>query len=357
VIRTTSILGGWICGALVVYGQGASGPQTAAVARAAAEPGVLVRLVKENEAQREVLLVRRQGDVIFFRLTNSPPGVYSQFKAADWDEAEFKIQIPEPAAYLEASRRQWASAARRLHVAIAPALPFLDLPRNNVFEPAVRAAWYYVRAAQQAARRGEAGQADARTYYTAAYEVFREAGRAASWHPYGQCAAIRAMLCLVELGRLDEAEAGLAKFPEPEIGDMAWGVYWLARAQLYYAREQPRYALEAAILSYLHENKDVETFPDALMLAAQCYEDVNEVHRARDVYYEVARLFPGTDWGDEARARLVNIMDRRMTERPEDPNIAGIFFGTEENMNEKVRQFLKETEPKPNSSTTGDKQL
>jgi len=34
-----------------------------------------------------------------------------------------------------------------------------------------------------------------------------------------------------------------------------------------------------------------------------------------------------------------------MTAAPEDPNITGIFFGTEENMNEKVLKYLKETEP------------
>ncbi len=316
---------------------------TGAAARAV-EPGVLTRLVKQEKAVREVVLVRRQGPTIFFRLTNSPPGVYSQFTADEFDEAEFRIQIPEQAAYADAMARRWLNAARRLHAAVAPALPFLDLKQNNAFEPAVQAAWYYVRAAQQANRLGGTGQVEAAKWLGEAQRIFAAAGAAANWHPYGESAAIRAWMCLAELGRLDEAEAGLARQREPEIGDASWGVYWLARAQILYAREQPRPALDAAIRSYLHETKDVETFPDALMLAAQCYEDLNEVHRARDVYYEVARLFPGTDWGAEARIRLKTMMDTGMTAATEDPNITGIFFGTEENMNEKALKYLKETE-------------
>ncbi len=344
--RFAAILGGVVA---LAAGAGAqtAGPGAAATGTAArvVEPGVLTRLVKEDKVVREVVLVRRQGPTIFFRLTNSPPGVYSQFTADEFDEAEFRIQIPEQAAYADEFARRWLNAARRLHAAVAPALPFLDLKQNNAFEPTVRAAWYYVRAAQQANRLGGTGQVEAAKWILEAHRLFAAAGAAASWHPYGESAAIRAWMCLAELGRLDEAETGLARQREPEIGDASWGVYWLARAQILYAREQPRLALDAAVRSYLHENKDIETFPDALMLAAQCYEDVNEVHRARDVYYEVARLFPGTDWAIEARIRLKTMMDTGMTAAPEDPNITGIFFGTEENMNEKVLKYLKETEP------------
>lgn len=318
-----------------------------------AESGVLTRLVKEEKTAREVVLVRRQGPVILFRLTNSPPGVYSQFTPDEFDEAEFRIQIPEQAAYADAVARRWLHAARRLHAAVTPALPFLDLKQNNALEPTIQAAWYYVRAAQQANRLGGTGQVDAAKWLREAHRLFAAAGAAAGWHPYGESAAIRAWMCLAELGQLDEAEAGLARQREPDVGDASWGVYWLARAQILYAREQPRPALDAVIRSYLHETKDIETFPDALMLAAQCYEDINETHRARDVYYEVARLFSATDWAAEARIRLKTMMDMGMTAAAEDPNIAGIFFGTEENMNEKVMAYLKENESETAPTSPG----
>ena len=318
---------------------------TNAPAKPAAPAGVTVRLMKDGEPFREVILVKREGPDFFFRMTNSPPGVMSSFQTGDFDETEFRFTIPEEQAYAAALQRRWAQAAALLHAAIAPALPFLDLKENNATDAAITAGRYYLRAAQQAFKRGDAARPEADKWYTYAYALFTAAGRSAGWHPYGESAAIRAQMCLTEMGKLEEAAKGMAGVREPSPGDASYGVYWLARGRLLYAQEKPREALDAVVLSYIHENKDVETFPDALMLAAQCYEDVNEPHRARDVYYEVARLFPGTDWGDEARLRLKFIMENGMTAAGEDPNIAGIFFGTEEDMNALANAYLKESEP------------
>lgn len=320
--------------------------QTNAPAKPAAPEGVFVRLGKEGEAIREVILVKREGPEIFFRMTNSPPGVMSSFKVDAFDDAEFKVAVPEEKAYAAATQRRWAQAAVLLHGALTPTFPFLDLRENNATEPVMAAARYYLRAAQQATKRGEAGRPEAEKWYGYACALFAAAGRSANWHPYGESSVIRAQMCLIEIGKLDEAAKGLSAAREPAPGDASYGIYWLAKARLLYAQEKPREALDAAVQSVIHENKDVETFPDALMLAAQCYEDVNEPHRARDVYYEVARLFTGTDWGDEARLRLKFIMENGMTAAGEDPNIAGIFFGTEEDMNALASKYLKESEPK-----------
>lgn len=327
---------------------GLSAPaQTNAPAKPAVPDGVLTRLMKEGEAVREVILVKREGADIYFRMTNSPPGVLSSFKPELFEETEFRITLPEEKAYAAAFQRKWSQAAALLHGALIPTLPYLDLRENNAAESVMTAARYYLRAAQQALKRGgDAAKPEADKWYGYAYAMFTAAGRSAGWHPYGESCVIRAQMCLVELGRLDDAVKGLAAAREPSPGDGSWGVYWLARARLLYAQEKPREALDAVVQSYIHENKDVETFPDALMLAAQCYEDVNEPHRARDVYYEVSRLFPGTDWGDEARLRLKFVMENGMTTSGEDPNIAGIFFGTEEDMNALASKYLKESEPK-----------
>ncbi len=340
--------------ALLAAGLGASA-QTNAPAKPAAPEGVLVRLGKEGEAIREVILVKREGPEIYFRMTNSPPGVMSSFKVEAFDDAEFKVVVPEEKAYAASTQRRWAQAAALLHGALAPTFPFLDLRENNATEPVMAAARYYLRAAQQAFKRGEAGRPEAEKWYGYAHALFTAAGRSANWHPYGESSVIRAQMCLIEIGRLDEAAKGLAAAREPAPGDASYGIFWLAKARLLYAQEKPRDALDAAVQSVIHENKDVETFPDALMLAAQCYEDVNEPHRARDVYYEVARLFTGTDWGDEARLRLKFIMENGMTASGEDPNIAGIFFGTEEDMNALANKYLKESEPKaaPDATPAG----
>ncbi len=336
----------WIACAAALVAVAAPGQTSGPVRQAGAE-GVTVRLAKENEPLLEVILVKRQGPTVFYRMPNAPAGVMSQFAVDAYEEAEFRIEIPEEKAYAAALQRRWSTAGAILHNALLPTLPFLDLPENNAADPVMTAARYYLRAAQQAAKKGgDAAKAESDKWYQYAYGLFSAAARAKDWHPFGESCLIRAQICLLDLGRADEAEKGLAVARAPEPGDASYGVYWLAQARLLYAREKPREALDAVILSSIHETKDVETFPDALMVAAQCYEDVNEIHRARDVYYEVARLFTGTEWGDEARLRLKFIMENGMTKEAEEANITGVFFGSEEDMNVMADKYLTESEPK-----------
>lgn len=330
--------------------------QTSGPVRPAGAEGVTVRLARENEPLLEVILVKRQGSTIFYRMPNAPAGVMSEFESDAYHEAEFQVEIPEEKAYAAALQRRWSTAGAILHNALLPTLPFLDLPENNAADPVMTAARYYLRAAQQAAKKGgDAAKAESDKWYGYAYALFTAAARARDWHPFGEPCLIRAQICLLDLGKIDEAEKGLANARAPVPGDASHGVYWLAKARLLYAREKPREALESVIFSSIHETKDVETFPDALMLAAQCYEDVNEIHRARDVYYEVARLFTGTEWGDEARLRLKFVMENGMTAEAEEANITGVFFGSEEDMNTMATQYLKESEPtaKPEAGAAG----
>lgn len=336
----------WIAGAVVLMAVAAPG-QTSGPVRQAGADGVAVRLAKENEPLLDVILVKRQGPTIFYRMPNAPVGVMSEFQADTFEEAEFRIEIPEDKAYAAALQRRWSTAGAILHNALLPTLPYLDIRENNAAEPVMTAARYYLRAAQQAAKKGgDAAKAESDKWYGYAHGLFAAAARSKDWHWAGEPCLIRAQICLLDLGRIDEAEKGLAAVRAPSPGDASFGVYWLAKGRLLYAREKPREALEAVILSSIHETKDVETFPDALMLAAQCYEDVNEIHRARDVYYEVARLFTGTEWGDEARLRLKFIMENGMTDAGEEANITGVFFGSEEDMNAMAKKYLTESEPK-----------
>ena len=65
-----------------------------------------------------------------------------------------------------------------------------------------------------------------------------------------------------------------------------------------------------------------------------------DAYRARDVYYELARLFPGTEWQDLATARLRHIMAAGTTTEKEETSIANVFFGLDEDMNAKARELL-----------------
>ena len=127
---------------------------------------------------------------------------------------------------------------------------------------------------------------------------------------------------------------------EPNPDDDAYGAYNLAYAYLGYLREETLGAMENVVESIAFETKDVDTFPDALMLSARCYELQNSWHRARDVYYEVACLFRNTHWHDLAMDRLRFIVSEGLTTAKEQAQVSNVFFGVEEDMDKKVNELL-----------------
>jgi hypothetical protein len=132
----------------------------------------------------------------------------------------------------------------------------------------------------------------------------------------------------------------------PGRGDGSFGIYSLAQAKLRHARGDARAALDQLVPSLLYENKDVAVFPEALMLAAQCYEEINDIHRTRDVFYEVARVFPGTEWAEVAHERLVTIQRENLIGDAEDVAVTTVFFGGKDDMEQLVVEYLEKSEEK-----------
>ncbi len=301
--------------------------------------GVRVRLELENE-QRDVLLLGRRGNALLYRPPSAPAGVSAELDVRSIAAGEFALPDVGYEAEKAARERRYVAAAQIYLKAVSPALPFLDLPGNNAAEPAMAAGRLLYRAARiYGERDGDGDRATAKKLFETAYTVLK-ACAAASWHPYARHAEARSALCLVETGRMDDAARVLDGMREPAAGDAAYGIFWFARARLRYERGDAHGALDAAIQSVLYENKDVETFPAALMLCALCYEDILEIHRTRDIYYEVARLFQGTEWAEKATAGLRVIMDEGLADAPEEQDAARVFFGVAEDMNQIVRDFL-----------------
>jgi len=154
---------------------------------------------------------------------------------------------------------------------------------------------------------------------------------------------LKAILCLIALKNAKQAEKELKKIRVPDVGDQTLGLYWYAMAALREANGENRAAMNAVVKSIAFENKDIEIFPDALMMSGRLYEALLEAHRARDVYYEVARLFPGTDWARSAKTRLQFIMDQKLTQSKEVIGIERTFFGLDEDVNAKASALLKGT--------------
>lgn len=257
---------------------------------------------------------------------------------------DFEIDYDRFAVSKAMAKSEWGKAIPILRKAYSPFFTCLDLPGNNVLEGAYdlgvtmfKSARAAMRAASSADERGRAAQ-----QYQAAQDVFNACAKA-KWSDFGALAQIRALHCmvLIDSEKARRASRMLAAMEEPLPGDFTYGYYWLLKAELAKLAGNTGDELDAAVKSLAHENKDVETFPDALMLSAECYEALGNHYRARDLYFEVAKLFPGTDWGADALANLERVMASGLTAEKEDATAESTFFGLEEDMNALANELVK----------------
>jgi tetratricopeptide (TPR) repeat protein len=243
----------------------------------------------------------------------------------------------------------WSGAVRILYPVVKPGFSYVVIPENNVAELAMNVGTYMMRAATKTARAAgdDAGkQEQAQKQFEAAHEVFKSCARI-QWSSAGPVAVLKGCRCLLAMNKTKTAQFHVNQLAEPMPGDAIFGHYWLIRGELEYRAGRFREGLDAALKSVCFENKDAETFPDALLLSARCYEELLEPYRARDVYYEVARLFPRTDWGAVAVDRLKIIMEKGLTRDSEKSPIENIFFKTSDDMNKLVKQLFADLEKPP----------
>jgi hypothetical protein len=287
---------------------------------------------------REVKLIGRTEDneVVF-----SDSGVARKLMPDKVEYAFFQFELDRYELYAQTRAKNWAGAVNIILNAIKPALSYLDLPNNNAAKLALDAGNYMMKAADEKARTAQTDEDRtlAEERYKAAYSLLKYAATA-SWFAGGQIADLKRIQCLVALKKPKTARQTFEQTDVPLVGDAAYGLYWLVKAQLDLQKPDYPAAMQAAIKSLCFENKDVNTFPDALLVSARCYEELQNWHRARDIYYEVARVFPGTDWSTAAQQRLKYIMDNKLTAEKEQNLIENVFFGLNEDVNKLVADYL-----------------
>jgi len=265
---------------------------------------------------------------------------------------DFDIRIDELELRKAMRRRQWEKATSVLLKSVTPTLYYLDLPNNNMAERAYEAGDYAMRDADLRYRLSKTDEEEAVALekYKLAYTIFKYAGKA-DWSPVGQMASLKGCKCLLMLGKPKTAGRYFETIDPPMPGDRAYGLYWLVGSQLEVKKKAYLTGMEAAVKSLCFENKDVDTFPDALLLSARCYEELQQWHRARDVYYEVAKIFPRTDWSDAALDRLKFIVEEDLTVDDEKSPIENVFFGLKEDLNARVKELLEAVERQQAEST------
>ncbi len=297
-------------------------------------PRVAARLWVDGRSAAGQLVGRTERQVLFQPEAGSAATAVAVegIQRAVFDLEFRRSQVNEAAAH-----RDWRTAAARLSGAVRLALPYLDLPGNNGAPLAVEAAGYLMQAAGKAAREGAAAE-ETTPLYQAAHDILTAAGQAA-WFEEAAAARIRAVQCLERMGRHETAAGLLAGIDEPGGGEPGAGLYWLLRAEMAWREGDHAAALDAAARSVAYADRSIETFPAALLLSARAYGAIGEWARARDVYYEVARLFPRTEFEEQARAGLVDIRDNRRA-AGERGSAVNAFFGVQEDVDALVEDYL-----------------
>ncbi|NQU40408.1 MAG: hypothetical protein HQ523_10685 [Lentisphaerae bacterium] len=257
------------------------------------------------------------------------------------DRVYFEIQPPRAELNDAVAAQNWGHAGALLLPVVRPLLPYLDLPQNNGVDLVENAADFLLKgtafrlAAEDHPKLSEADVGRAK----AAFTLFRALGTA-TWSELGPVGLTRSAEALLALGRREMADELIEKIAEPFPGEAAMGCYWLLRSRMAYADARYADALDSAARAVAFANKDIDMFPDALLTSARCYEHLESYYRARDVYYEVARLFPSTPAGGEALVHLRAIHDAGLTQKEEETPLVNIFFGVQENMNRRVSTLL-----------------
>lgn len=335
----------WHCNAQ----DNATAPAVARTLRPQTLPPIKAKLLitdgkaEETRLNREVNLLGRTPNAVLAQGTSagSPPAALIEKSqilrctfAPVFDRAEMVKAL---------NANDWAAAVRILLPALRPILPYLDLPNNDAFDLVMDLGSYMTTSANAELRAAtdDTARERAMSQYDLAYDIYRNAWRA-DWTPQAQIAILKG--CLVKLAQNKNRDAAnsLARIVAPSTDEPTYGHYWLVRGELLRRGGKTREAIEAVVKSIVFANKDVETFPASLLLSADCYTELGELHRARDVYYEIATLFPDTDWAEDALKGLRQVMANDTTRNAEESALEDVFFNVTEDTNELADELLKQ---------------
>lgn len=316
---------------------------------AKAAPAKAEAIKKENEPIKTILMVNsinKNVDIVGRnkdKLVCHENGKELSYKISEIQSADFRVDYEEYKVQELEMQKKWADAYNLILKAYLPTLNFIDLNENSAVEPLMLAGTYMMDNALLEVKKSPPGKLNeaAVNEYKKAYTLFTKLQKA-QWFPGVKTAQLKSILCLLAIGNLDKAAEQFEEIGEPEMGDISYGLYWMVDAKILYEMKKNKEAIEAAIKSIVYDNKDIDSFPDALMLLAQCHEDNLDYYRARDIYFEVSNLFQKTDWGDNAFKRLCFIMDKGLTKKKEDVTIDKVFFDSAENMNDLAEKYIKE---------------
>jgi hypothetical protein len=239
-------------------------------------------------------------------------------------------------------QKKYSEAAEKIVNQISPAIKYINIPNNNIVDPLVDAAFLYIKAAETFSDKNSPEYNKSKAYktYLKAYKVFKMITKA-KWFEGLRSTKINIIYCILRMEKYDLVEKKMKEvkdIPEPEDSD--YGTYWLIDAAIKFHKGMKEEALDSAVKSAVFDCKNIYTFPKALLLSAFCYEDILNNYRARDIYFETARLFFETPEGKIAFKSIQFIREKKLTEEPEAAGLEKVFFNSIEDVNKKVDEYI-----------------
>ena len=284
-----------------------------------------------------------------YQLTNMTKGNIEYVKGLriermpikDIETIEFITKLDSYQTKVLERQGKYAEAAVYIIQNLAPALKYIKIPDNNLVDHLFDAAYLYMdAAATHSDKRGPAyDPKKAKVEYVKAYSVFKKITEA-DWCYTATLARLNMAYCALRLKKRSIADKIFAKIDEPALDDAAFGLYWLVDGMMKFEDKKYAPALDSAIKALVFDTKNIHVFPQALLLSAYCYEDTLDYYRARDVYFEVARLFHNTPEGRIAFASIQFIRERKLTDEAEDVGIEKVFFNSIEDINKTIDEYI-----------------
>jgi tetratricopeptide (TPR) repeat protein len=112
---------------------------------------------------------------------------------------------------------------------------------------------------------------------------------------------------LVLADRIDEATPIIDSLQEPEPQERLFSLYKLLQGSREYRQQQYGQALDLLTRGFVRAQTSYVWVPEMLYLIGDCYARLGDTLAARNVWTEIAILYPTSPWGQRAQSSLAQL--------------------------------------------------
>jgi len=121
---------------------------------------------------------------------------------------------------------------------------------------------------------------------------------------FSEMASLWIAYCNIHLGKIESARIFIEKTEGITTQSKAYSLKRLIDAKIALREEDFLLAIEQVSKSVVYSNFSDSWAPEILYLTAYCYENLENVKTAAEIYGEVVLLYPSSKWADKSEERL-----------------------------------------------------